>query len=100
MAIEYSGNESWTHISDRLNRARFQSRHRKLTFIQCYAPTNDKEEEVKQEFYDKLQSIRNAVPKHDICLVIGDMNAKIGTDRTGMEYAMGHFVILNKNENG
>ena len=91
---------SWTPMSDRLIRARFQSRHSKLTITQCYAPTNDKEEEVKQEIYDKLQSIRNAVPKHDICLVIGDMNAKIGTDRTGMENAMGHFAILTRNENG
>ncbi len=61
-----------------------------MTVIQCYAPTNDKEEEeVKQEFYDQLQSIRNSVPKHDICLVIGYMNAKIGTDKTGMENAIG-----------
>ena len=90
----------WTPISDRLIKARFQSKHSKLTVIQCYAPTNDKEEEVKQEFYDQLQSIKNSVPKHDICLVIGDMNAKIGTDRTGMENAMGHFGIGTRNENG
>ena len=73
----------WTPISDRLIKAIFQSMPRKLTIIQCYAPTNYKEKVVKQEFYDQLQSIRNSVPKHDICLVIGDMNAKIGTDRTG-----------------
>ena len=70
-----------------------------MTIIQCYATTNDKEEDVKQEFYDQLQSIRNAVTKHDICLVIGDMNAKIGTDRTEMENAMGHFGIGIRNEN-
>ncbi len=60
---------------------------------QCYALTNDKEEDVKQEFYDQLQLIKNSVPKNDICLVIGDMNAKIKTDRTGMENAMRHFGI-------
>ncbi len=46
------------------------------------------------------QSIRNSVPKHDICLVIVDMNAKIGTDRTGMENAIRHFGIDTRNENG
>ena len=49
----------WTPISDRPIKARFQSRHSKLTIIQCYTPTNDKEKEVRQEFYDQLQSIRN-----------------------------------------
>jgi hypothetical protein len=90
----------WKPISDRIIKARFQSRHCKLTIIQCYAPTNDKDGEVKQEFYDQLQSIRNSVPKHDMCLVLGDMNAKVGTDRTGVENAMGHFGIGTRNENG
>ncbi len=49
----------WTYISERLIKDLFQSRHRKLTIIQCYVPTNDKEKEVKQEFYDHIQSIRN-----------------------------------------
>ena len=70
-----------------------------MTVTQCYALTNEKEEEVKQEFYDQLQSIRNSVPKHDICLVIWEMNTKIETDRTGMENTMGHFGKGTRNEN-
>ena len=54
----------------------------------------------KQEFYDQFQSIRKSVAKHDNCLVIGDMNAKIGTDMTGMENALRHFGIGTRNENG
>ena len=60
-----------------------------MTVIQCYASTNDKEEEVKQEFYDHILSIKNSVTKHDICKVIGDMN----------ENNMRHLSIRTRNEN-
>ena len=39
----------WEPISDRLIRARFDSKHCKLTILQCYAPTNEAEEEVKDD---------------------------------------------------
>jgi hypothetical protein len=41
-------------------------------------PTEDKGEEIKSAFYDKLDRLYLRVPKHDIKSIMGDMNAKIG----------------------
>ena len=43
-----------------------------------YAPTLDADEEVKDEFYEQLQSVVEKVNKHDMVIITGDMNAKLG----------------------
>ena len=46
--------------------------------MQVYAPINDAESEAKDNLYDKLQSVLKAVSKHDLLIVMGDWNAKVG----------------------
>ncbi|KAL7392397.1 hypothetical protein ABVT39_024274 [Epinephelus coioides] len=70
--------EEWEPVSDRIIRARFNSKHCKLTMIQCYAPTNEVEVEDKDDWYKDLQRTVSKVPQHDMLLVMGDMNAKVG----------------------
>ena len=45
----------WIPISKRIVKAHFHSRHKKLTVIQIYAPTNDAIDEEKDDFYHQLQ---------------------------------------------
>lgn len=90
----------WEPISDRLLKARFDSKFCKLTIIQCYAPTNDAEEEVKEEWYEHLQLVISKVPQHDMILIMGDMNAKVGSDNTRRERAMGKHGCGVMNDNG
>jgi hypothetical protein len=90
----------WNPISERLLTARFHSRFTKLTIITCYAPTEEAEEEDKDKFYDKLQEIASRVPRHDMLVVIGDLNAKIGGDNTGKERTMGNQGMGEMNNNG
>ena len=52
-----------------------------ISLIQCYAPTNDAEEEDKEDWYEQLEQTVSKVPIHDMLLIIGDMNAKVGTDK-------------------
>jgi len=47
---------NWTPIDEGIIRARFHSRYVKLTLIHVYAPANDTDEEMKDRFYEKLQS--------------------------------------------
>ena len=54
--------------------------------IQCYAPTNDSDEETKYRFYSTLQSILDKSTEKDVIILMGDFNAKIGTDNSGWEH--------------
>ena len=83
----------WEPINERLIKARFNSKYCKLTIIQCYAPANDSEDDMKEEWYDQLQAAVSKVPQHDVLLIMGDMNAKTGSDNTDKGRAMGEKVV-------
>ena len=54
--------KEWETINERLIKARFNSKYCKLTIIQCYAPTNDYEDEMKEHWYkQKLLSPHNMI---------------------------------------
>jgi len=90
----------WESISDRLLRARFHSRFQEVTIIQCYAPTNQADDDMKETFYAQLQSALDKVPKRDITLMMGDMNAKVGRDNSGRELIMEKHGLGDIDENG
>ena len=90
----------WSASGDRMIRVRFFSKHIKMTIIQCYAPTNEARMEEKEKFYDDLDGEIKRTPKHDMLLVMGDMNAKIGSDNFGYEQNMGKHGCGEQNENG
>ena len=48
------------------------------TIIFCYSPTNVSEETEFIDFYDELSSLVRSIPKHNVLVIGGDMNAKIG----------------------
>ena len=48
---------NWKPVDERIIKARFHSRFVKLTLLRVYVPTNDAEEEVKDEFFEKLQTM-------------------------------------------
>ena len=50
----------------------------RASIISCYRPTNISEETELIAFYDELSSLGRTIPKHNILVIGGDMNAKIG----------------------
>ena len=55
---------------------------------------------MKEEWYDQLQAAVSKVPQHDVLLIMGDMNAKTGSDNTDRERAMGREGCGIINDNG
>ena len=92
----------WEAHGSRLITATFRTTKKNilLNVIQCYAPTNEHEDESKDAFYNKLQSILNKFKEKDITILMGDLNAKIGCDNRGFEEIMGKHAIGEMNDNG
>ena len=91
----------WNPVSERILTARLQSRHSKTTIITVYAPTEEATEEEKDDFYLQCQDTLNTIPRSEIVLLIGDLNAKISNDRTGLEQVIGpHGSAQETNDNG
>ena len=63
-------------ISDRICKLRVKGKFYNMTLINIYAPTEDKEEEIKEQFYEELHRTQDRIPKHDVTVILGDMNAK------------------------
>ena len=53
-----------------------------ITVIQVYAPTSNAEEAEVEQFYEDLQDLLELTPKQDVLFIIGDWNAKVGSQET------------------
>ena len=69
-----------------------------ITVIQVYAPTSNTEEAEVKQFYEDLQDLLELTPKKDVLFIIGDSNAKVGSQET--PGVTGKFGLGIKNEAG
>lgn len=92
----------WEGHGPRIITATFRTTNRRINMnlVQCYAPTNNDSEDEKEDFYQKLQAIVQTLSPRNLIMVMGDFNAKIGSDNTGMESVMGREGVGERNENG
>ena len=58
---------------------RFQGKLFNIMVIQSYAPTSNAEEAEVERFYEDLQDLLELTPKRDVLFIIGDWNAKVGS---------------------
>ena len=61
---------------------RFQGKPFNIMVIQVYALTRNAEEAEVEWFYEDLQDLLETIPKKDVFLIIGDRNAKVGSQET------------------
>ena len=65
--------------NDRMISVCFQGKPFSIMVIQVYAPTSNTEEAEVEQFYENLQDLLELTPKKDILFIIGDWNAKVGS---------------------
>ena len=61
---------------------RFQGKPFNITVIQVYAPTSNAEEAEVEQFYEVLQNLLELTPQKDVLFIMGDWNAKAGSQET------------------
>ena len=64
-----------------------------------YAPTNESTDDEKDDFYDQLQATFGTCNRHDVVIVMGDLNAKVGEDNKDMAGITGKMDWVT-NDNG
>ena len=65
--------------NDRMISVRFQGKPFNIRVIQVYAPTSNTEEAEVEQFYEDLQDLLELTPKKYVLFIIGDWNAKVGS---------------------
>ena len=75
---------------------RFQGKPFNITVIQAYAPTSNAEEAEVEPFYEDLQDLLQLTPQKDVLFIIGDWNAKVGSQETSG--VTGKFGLGIRNE--
>ena len=62
--------------------AHFQGKPFNITVIQAYATTSNAEETEVERFCEDLQGLLELTPEKDVLFIIGDWNAKVGSQET------------------
>ena len=76
----------------------FQGKSFNIIVIQVYAPTSNAEEADIEWFYEDLQDLLELTFKKNVLFIIGDWNAKVGSQETPGE--TGKFDLGTQNEAG
>ena len=77
---------------------RFQGKPFNITVIQVYAPTSNAKEAEVEQFYEDLQDLFELTTQKYVLFIIGDWNAKIGSQET--PGIIGKFGLGMQNEAG
>ena len=60
----------------------FQGKSLSITVIKVYALTSNAEEAEVEQFYEDLQDLLELTPKKHVLFIMGDWNAKVGSQET------------------
>ena len=84
--------------NDRMTSVHFQGKPFSVTVIQVYVLTSNAEEAEVKQFYKDLQDLLELTPQKDVLFIIGDWNAKVGSQET--PGVTGKFGLGIQNEAG
>lgn len=89
------------HISDRVTTLRLHlANDNYLNVISVYAPTMDKDDDIKAKFYEEVTHALSKVLPREQVLLMGDFNARVGRDFEAWPKVLGRHGVGNMNSNG
>ena len=78
------------------NLCHFQGKPFNITVIQAYALTSNAEEAEVEQFSEELQDLPELTPKKDVLFIIGDWNAKVGSEEISGVIAIFGLRVQNE----
>ncbi|KAE9537018.1 hypothetical protein AGLY_006825 [Aphis glycines] len=87
-------------INDRICYLELNCKWYNLVIINGYAPTEDKNEAIKNEFYERLDTVCDLLPNSKVKILLCDFNAKIGQEPIFSPTIGSNSLHLNSNDNG
>ena len=86
--------------SERLLRMSLHTTTGTVNLISVYAPTQMAESDTKDQFYDDLDRELRSVPATEEVFLLGDFNARVGSDREAWPDCLGSYGVGKMNDNG
>lgn len=90
---------SYNCVNDRIVTVKLNTKPTPTNLIQVYAPTAECEDEVIEKFYNDLQTVTDKIPRREVCIIMGDLNAKVG-EGEDKECGIGPYGLGARNERG
>ena len=87
-------------ISERICPVRLRGKYQKIAVINIHGATEEKEIEIKEQFYSELERIYERMAKCDLKIIIGDANVKLGREEWIRPTIGQHSKQEDTNENG
>lgn len=84
--------------SDRTALLKIRAKPNNINIIQVYAPTADSPNDDVEKFYDEIKELLKVTKKHEVNIIMGDYNAKIGKGR--FDQLVGPHGLGERNERG
>ena len=96
--MQYMHPSTCNHKNNRMISVCFQGKALNITVIQVYAQTSNTEEAEVERFYEDLQDLLELTLPKDVLFIIGEWNAKVGSQET--PGITGKFGLGVQNEAG
>ncbi|XP_060846523.1 craniofacial development protein 2-like [Rhopalosiphum padi] len=87
-------------VNERICYIRIAQQKLDLIILNCYAPTENADDEEKNSFYDTLEATFDVLPKNCIRLIVGDLNAQVGRETSFGQTIRKESWHLTTNNNG
>src|ERR1700761_1416749 len=79
---------------------RIKTNKQKISLLNVHAPTELKEDDVEEAFYNELERVYGSLPTSDVKIILGDFNAQIGKEQCFQSVAGSHSLHTTSNDNG